>query len=323
MPQQNVQCDVFLFQDIQPQRQRGEGGVDLGAHKVGKGKVAVGAAQQQRYAGVKMGDTLAGNIVDRGNAAAVGRALQGQAKQRFVQSRFVRRCPAQGGAFGQQIDPGVQIAGAVVAVHHRHGGAVRRGDHIDLGVNAGQRLFQHDHGKNARPSADISRARGNAVGGCHAGAGIPLRRAKRYAGLQNAGGVQQLCAAFGQRACVRARTQYGRQQRAQVEGVPLFCRQFVEFFKHGGVILPGCAVDGEHPAGVAHAQRIDAGQQKVQVACQGRDVGDLFKVRLPIQHSLIQVRHAPPLGNVKPEGGGQLCRCGGGHGVAPGAERNQ
>ena len=103
----------------------------------------------------------------------------------------------------------------------------------------------------------------------------------------------------------------------------MFCRQFVEFFKHGGVILPGCAVDGEHPAGVAHAQRIDAGQQKVQVACQGRDVGDLFKVRLPIQHSLIQVRHAPPLGNVEPEGGGQLCRGGGGHGVAPGAERNQ
>ena len=44
---------------------------------------------------------------------------------------------------------------------------------------------------------------------------------------------------------------------------------------------------------------------------------------LPIQHSLVQVGNAPPLGDIEAEGGGQLSSRRARSSVAPGAERRQ
>ena len=61
----------------------------------------------------------------------------------------------------------------------------------------------------------------------------------------------------------------------------------------------------------------------MDVPGQGREVGDLLHMFLPVQHRLPEVGDAPALGDVEPEEGGQLPRRLFGDGVAPGAEGGQ
>ena len=58
----------------------------------------------------------------------------------------------------------------------------------------------------------------------------------------------------------------------------------------------------------------------MHIACQGGQEGDVLYVFFPVQDGLVEMGHAPPLGNVEAETLGQ--RFGGrlGGGVAPGAE---
>ena len=147
--------------------------------------------------------------------------------------------------------------------------------------------------------------------------------AERHAGLQNAGGVQQLRALGGQRARVLTCGQNGGQQTGKVYRIALLCRQRVEFFQHGSVIPAGGAVNREHTAGVAHAQHLAPGQLPVYIPGQRREEIQLRQVRLAVQHGLVQVRYAPPLGDVEPERRGQRFRRLAGHRVAPGAERHE
>ena len=321
--EQGIHSHIFLAQNFQPHRQRGKGGIDVGAHKVGQRKRTVRAAQQQGDARVQVGDALAGNIVDGRDAAAVRRTVQRFVEQEGKQRTFVDVCPAQCRALGQQIDPGVQIAGAVVAVDHGDRRAVGGRDHVDFRVDSGQRLFQDDHGKNAGTCADIAGARGDTVCCHHAGAGVALRWAERYAGLQRAGGIEPLRPLDGQHTGVLACGQNGRQQFDKIHGAALLVCQRVKFCKHCGVIPAGGAVDREHAAGIALAQHLAPGQLPVYIACQRGEKVQLRQVWLAVQHGLVQVRYAPALRDVEPERRGQFFCCRAGHRVAPCAERYQ
>ena len=74
-------------------------------------------------------------IIVRKQSAAILVSLQRHAIEIAVKIVCVQLCADQLGKFAEQTDPGVQIGGAVVAVHHRHGLAGGRGHHVDLGVD--------------------------------------------------------------------------------------------------------------------------------------------------------------------------------------------
>ena len=181
---------MFFVQDIQPDGQRGKRGVNVGAHQVCQAEITFRPTQQHGAACIKVGHALAGVIVHGDHTAAVRCPLQRKVEQLGKQLTLVHFCTAEFGVLGQQLHPGVQVAGAVVAVHHGNRVACGGGNHINFGVNFAQGLFQHNHGKNAGAGADIAGAGRHAVGGGHAGSGVALRRAERNTGLQIAGGVQ-------------------------------------------------------------------------------------------------------------------------------------
>ena len=323
MAGQAVHGNPLAVQDLQPQRQRGHGRVQVGPHEAGQGEVAVRAAQQKGPPGVKVGHPFAGIVVHRHQAPAVRRALQRKVEQPGEQLPLVGPGAAEPGGLGQQVHPGVQVAGAVVAVDHRHRRAVRRGDQVDLGVHAGKRAFQHHHRKNAGAGAHVAGAGGHAVGGGHAGAGVPLRRAEGHAGLQGAGGVQQPGALGRQGAGRRPGGQHPGQQRRQVHRAAPGGGQVVEPGQQIGVIVAGGAVDGEHARSVPDAQHPAAGELPVDIAGQRVDAVQPGQVGFPVQDGLVEMGHAPPLGNVEAEGFGQGFGRPAGGGVAPGAEGHQ
>ena len=75
-------------------------------------------------------------------------------------------------------------------------------------------------------------------------------------------------------------------------------QKLLGLFQHGFVIIRASRADGEHAGGIVHAQHILAGKQEMHIARQGGQVGNLGNMFFPIQQCLIQVGHAPTLGNV-------------------------
>ena len=186
-----------------------------------------------------------------------------------------------------------------------------------------QRFFQHDHRKNRGPRADVAGARRHRVGGGHAGAGVALGRADRRAGGQRAGGVQQAGARRRQGTGVLPGAKHPGQDVLQAVGHAGRRQQFVKGRRHGGVIAAGAAVDGEHARRIADAQHLLPGQLPVHIARQRRQERDLADVGFPVEDGLVEMRGAPPLGDVEVQPRRQ--RLGGlaGVGVAPGAERHK
>ena len=101
-------------------------------HEIGEIKMCVRLAHKQRPSFVCSGHRLSRKIVVCQKSAAVLVALQRlvvKFSEKFVHididSEVLRELP-------EQADPGVQIRGTVVAVHHRHGIAGRCGHHIQF-----------------------------------------------------------------------------------------------------------------------------------------------------------------------------------------------
>ena len=134
--QQGIHGHILVLQNLQPHGQRGKGRVDVGPHEVGQRKIGIGAAQQQRQTRIKMGHALAGKVVHRGHAAAVGCAPERRIEQLCEKRSLIDLSPAERRTLGQQADPCVQIARAVVAVDHGHSLAAGGRDHVNLGVDA-------------------------------------------------------------------------------------------------------------------------------------------------------------------------------------------
>ena len=99
--------------------------------------------------------------------------------------------------------------------------------------------------------------------------------------------------------------------------------KLVELSQHGGIVIPGLTVDGEHSGGFANTQGVHAGEHIVDVARQGGHMGDLRHMGFPVQHRLIQMGDGPALGDIEVKDLRQLPGGLGGDGILPGPEGHQ
>ena len=284
------------------------------AHEVRQREGGVRRAQEERTPGVEIGHALAGEIVERQKPAAVTAALKRLLEQAREELALVYLQSHHLAEFAEQRDPGVDVRGAVVAVHHRDGKPVGRCDHVNLAVYA-QRFFRDDHRKIARAGRNVAGADADGVRRGHAGARVALAGGEGNAALQRAGGVKEERTALGERARPYAGRHNLRQDLAQLDS-----RELAEFCKHRLIIVARRAVDREHAGGLANAHQLFAGEQEMEIARERRKIGDPAHVLLAVQDRLIEVGDAPALGDIEIKERRQLFGGLAGDRVAPGAE---
>ncbi|MPM88608.1 hypothetical protein SDC9_135712 [bioreactor metagenome] len=252
---------------------------------------------------------------------------------RVALQRLLEECLVDGVLVGGQfrraqelmehLHPGVEVGGAVVAVNHRHRQPVGRRHDIDLRIGARQRLFHDRHQEDRRAGGYIARAGSDAVGGNHAGLGVTLGRAERGARFQIALGIKQRrafpCQPPGYIPCLQHPGQDGPQVKIQRPAL----RQGIKQREFLFVIPLPLLIQREHAGGLAGAQHLFAREPQVGIALQRGQEGDILHMLFLIENSLIQVRHAPALGDVEMEQVGQFGGRLPGAGVAPGAESGQ
>ena len=282
MREHRVQADALVLQQhVHPDPQRGQSGEQLGAHEGGEVEGAVGGAQEQRPTLVEPGDRLPGQVVVGQQPAAVRTSGEAGAEQGLEHRRGVDVGTDRRGELGEQPDPGVELARAVVAVHHRDRVAGRSGDQVELVVHPGERVLQHHHGEDAGAGADVAGARRHRVGGDHARCRRrpPAGTAGRRAAARPVGSSRRAPASVSVPAASPARAD-GRQQVAQPPRQVAVGDQVVEGGDHGGVVAAGGGVDREHAAGVADPEHLLAGQLPVHVPGQRGQVRDPIDVGL-------------------------------------------
>ena len=204
---------------------------------------------------------------------------------------------------------------------HGDGLAAGRRDHVDLGIDLRQWLFENDHGKDGRSGGDIAGSQRDGVGRRHAGACVALGRAERDPCGQKA--MQIAAAGLCQRSCRLSGCQDGGQHAADRPVEAVFAGQHVKFVEHGRVIRQRPAVNGEHAGCFADADGVFTGKKIMDIARERGDMGDASDVRFPVQDGLIQVRDGPALRDVEAEGLCELVGRFAGHGVLPRAERGK
>ena len=308
---------LLAGEQVHAHLQRRHGGVQVGAHQVGQGQPGLRRPHKEGTAAVHTGNGLAGIAVEGRQASAVRVALQRLTVKQAVQHRFVQPGPGRLQGFPENSDPGVQIAGAGVAVNHGHWCAGGGDHHVNGLINPGEGPLQHRHGKDGGARGYVPGPGSHGVGGRHARSGVPLRGAERNAGGQES--PQKGRSPGGQDAGVLPRSEGLRQEGLEAEGTAPPGGQGVEPLQQVLAVCQSIAVDGEHAAGVADAQDVDAGEAVVDISRQGGDMGRLAYVGFAVQNGLIEMGRAPALGNVEGKRLRQLCRRSGG-GVAPGAE---
>ena len=208
-------------------------------------------------------------------------------------------------------------------MNHGHRFSRGSGDHVNLRVDPGQRPLQHDHGKHAGTCRHVAGPYRHSIGGGHAGAGVALRRRQGNAAFQRAAGVQQSGALRCQAAGIHAGGKHLGQNIPQFPGIALVRYQSIEGVHHGLVVVAASAVDGEHAAGLPHAQHFTAGELIVDIPGQRSEIVDVSDMLLPVEDRLIQMGNGPAQWDVELEPLGQRGSRGAGGGVAPGAERCQ
>ena len=233
-------------------------------HEVRERQARVGRAREERPPGVQIGDALAGIVVVAYEAAAVFFALQRLAEEQIEQRPAIRLRAERRREFPEEPDPGVDIRGAVVAVHHGDGRAVRRRHHVDLPVDA-QRVVRHDHREVRGARRDVARAHAHGIRRRHARARVALAGRERDAGAQCAARIEEARTFFGQRARRLPRAQDARQDLTQVDP-----GQGAEFLQHSRVVVALRAVDREHAGGLPDARALFAREPPVDVARERR-----------------------------------------------------
>ncbi len=318
-----VQAYALGGEHIHPEPQGGQRREKLGPEEVGQGEGAVRRTQEQRPALVGVGDRLAREVIEGHQPGGVRGARQGRREERLEHLGRVGVGTEQGGELAEHPGPGVELAGAVVAVHHGYQIAGGGGHQVEFAVDAAELVLEHDHGEDAGPGADVAGPGRDRVGRDHPGPGVALGRRHRGAGLQSTGRIEPLRTLGAQRAGRLAGSPDRREQRGQVELDPGLGAQLGEPGQHGLVVVAGGHIDREHPAGVADAEHPFAAELPVHVAGEGGQVGDRPDMLLLVEHGLVQVGDAPAVRDVVAERGAQLLRRGAGAGVAPGPERGQ
>ena len=186
-----------------------------------------------------------------------------------------------------------------------------------------QGLLQHHHGEDRRAGGNVAGAHGHRIGGSHAGTRVALRRADGAAGLERAGGIQELGALGSQAAGRRTGRQHLGENVLELPGEAVVGDVRVIACNLLRVKVHGLTVDGEHARGVAHAQHLLAGELPVNIPGQGGEIGNVLHMGLAVQDGLVEMGHRPALGHIKVEKLGKL-RCGrAGGGVAPCTEGHQ
>ena len=201
-----------------------------------------GDAQEQRPALLEAGDRLTGEVVVGHQPAAV--AARRPARRRTASRRpsTVSDVDAQRlGELGEQPDPGVELAGAVVAVHHRHQVAGRRGDQVQLVVHPAELVLEHDHGEDAGAGADVAGARRDRVGGDHPGARRRPRAgtAGRRAAAARSGRAASRPASVSVAGRLARRPRSSAAGRPAVSSTPASAARSSNRRQHRGVVAAG------------------------------------------------------------------------------------
>ena len=314
---------LFLQQNIQAGFQGTQRGEQMNTHEVRKIETAFRISHEERASLFKTCDMLPGKIVVGQQAAAVRITLQSLAVQGAEQIVSVHLHAESLRKFLEQIDPGVQIGGAVVAVHHGHSASIGRGHHVDLRMNLFQILFQNHHGEYTGSGGHVAGALCHAVGGSHSGSRVSLRRADGNSCLQVTAHVQKLRPFLRQRTRIVSRQKNLRQNIRKLPGIAFVRNQLFKGIDHGRVILLRLRIDGKHARSLADAEHLSAGQLPVHIARKGGQISDILHMLLPVQDGLIEMSDAPSLGNIELKGfrqlHGRLFR----DGIPPGPEGHQ
>ena len=237
---------LVLEQDVVTDLQHADGTIEVGAHEVGEVELVVGRANEEGTTVSETGNRLAADIVEGHQATAVGIALKGLVEQFAVELVHVDGNAQQLLILLEQSNPGVDVAGAVVAMNHSHERTVGRGHHVNHLVRLAQRLLQHNHGEGRGACANVTCALLYGVGGYHAGACVALGRTNGTAGFQMTGNVEFLGTLGGQHACTLAGVQRLGQDIEQGPRVALRSDELVELLDHRGVVGLGGGVNRNH-----------------------------------------------------------------------------
>ena len=103
----------------------------MGPHKVGQAELVQGVSHKQGPAFGKTRHGLPGEVVVRYQAAAVCVSREGVVVQLAKDLVHVHGNAQQLLVLLEQVHPGVEVARAVVAVHHGYGQAVRGGNDVN------------------------------------------------------------------------------------------------------------------------------------------------------------------------------------------------
>ena len=227
------------------------------------------------------------------------------------------------GHLPEDVHPGVEVRRPVVRVGHRHGAAVGRGDEVELGVEALEWPLEDDHREHRGAGRHVARPRPHGVRRHHPGTCVPFRRAKRDPRPESTHRVEQARAIRGELPGRAPGAEHRGQDAAECPGEPAWPDQGVKGRQACGVPIRLGGIDWEHPRRVADAQDALAGEPPVDVARQGRQVGEPRQMRLVLEDRLIEVRHAPALGHGEVERLAQDPARRPGDVVPPRAERHQ
>ena len=188
---------LLVGENVQPDFQGCQCRENVSTHEICQGEGGIGGAGKEGTAFIQIRDTLTGKIVVAYQPAAVSVPLQCLAEQHGKQRPLVLGSANQLGKLAQQIHPGVNVGGTVVAVNHGNRCTGRSGDHVNLPVNP-QGVVGDNHGKVGGTGGHIAGALPHGVGGDHARPGITLAGCNGNAGLQVASRIQESSAPFGQ-----------------------------------------------------------------------------------------------------------------------------
>ena len=314
---------LFLEQDVVSDLENAYGGIKLRPHEIGKRKLVEGIAHKQGPSFRQSGHGLAGEVIEGDQAAAVGISGKGVIVKPAEDIIHVDRDSQQLLVLLEQVDPGIEIARAVVAVDHGHGCAVGRSHDVDHLVGLGQVFLQHDHGKGRCAGRHVAGAGTHGVGGHHSGAGVSFRRAEGNARFQTTGRIQAAGAFLREYACRLSRRQHLRENIFQLPGIAFGGHQLVKLGDPRLVEVAGRGVNRHHARSVPHPQHLAAGKLPMDISGKGREEYDILYVRFPVQNALVQMREAPAERHIELKEFAQRFCCGTGVGVAPGTEWNQ
>ena len=136
---------LFLQQDVVTNLQYADGTIQMGAHKVSQVELVAGRTNEHR---TTLGQTcyrLARYVVVSHQSTAVGIAFESLVKQFAVELVHIHGHTQQLLILLEQAYPGVDVAGAVVAVYHSHERTIRCGHHVDHLVRLREGLLEHNH----------------------------------------------------------------------------------------------------------------------------------------------------------------------------------